>query len=90
MNWFGNPWQLTAACYAWACTVVYLTDPLALPRAVAGKHRIERSSLRAVIETLARLPIIRDFLASHLCRAGHAELLHHLHGHLARQVHLHP
>jgi phosphoglycerol transferase MdoB-like AlkP superfamily enzyme len=58
MNWFGNPWQLTAACYAWACTVVYLTDPLALPRAVAARHRIERSPLRAIIETLARLPII--------------------------------
>lgn len=58
MNWFGNAWLLTAACFAWASAVVYLTDPLALPRAVAKKYRIERSPWRVFLETAARLPII--------------------------------
>ncbi|WP_411033330.1 LTA synthase family protein [Shinella sp. BYT-45] len=58
MNWFGNVWLLTAACFAWASVVVYLTDPLALPRDVARRHRIERTARRVVIETAARLPII--------------------------------
>lgn len=53
-----NPLLLTAVCYAWACAIVYLTDGLALPRAVASKYRIQRTRRRAVIESLARLPVI--------------------------------
>lgn len=58
MNWFGNAWLLTAACFAWASTVVYATDRFALPRVVADRHRVERTPVRTAIEMLARLPII--------------------------------
>lgn len=58
MDWFGNDWLLTAICYLWACAIVYLTDGLALPRAVARRYRIAHSLGRKVLEAFARLPII--------------------------------
>nr|WP_302795527.1 LTA synthase family protein [Shinella daejeonensis] len=51
---------LLALCYLWACVIVYLTDGFALPRHVVHKQyaKIQRSRSRAVLEYLARLPVI--------------------------------
>jgi len=58
MDWFSTDWLLTAACYFWACIIVYLTDGFALPRTIARKYRTRHSFERKTVETLARLPII--------------------------------
>ena len=52
------PVRLTACCFAISCAVVFLTDPLALPREVHRQKRMERSWFRWFAENAARVPII--------------------------------
>ncbi len=52
------PARLTACCFAISCAVVFLTDPLALPRTVHRQKRVERSWFRWLVENAARVPII--------------------------------
>lgn len=52
------PFAVTAASFAVAVIIVYLTDPLAMPQQVRRDNRLPHSWQRVVIEHLARLPII--------------------------------
>lgn len=49
---------LTIVCFIVTCLVVYLTDPLAMPRAVNRQNRQGRSGERRALDLASRLPVI--------------------------------